>query len=137
VALFRAQAPARILLDCAPGLPAVDADADALDRIVKNLVSNALKYSAPDGVVRVGAHVTREGAVEFTVDDSGRGIPAVALGRVFEPYYRAPDAAGAARGEGIGLAVVKSLVEAHGGEIAVASTPGIGTRVTFVLPAVS
>ena len=137
VALFRAQTPARILTDCMSGLPAVDADPDAFDRILKNLVSNALKYSAPDGVVCIGARATTEGAVEFTVEDSGRGIPAVALRRVFEPYYRAPDAAGAARGEGIGLAVVKSLVEAHGGEIAVASTPGIGTRVTFVLPALS
>jgi len=137
VALFRAQAPARIVLDCARELPALDADGDAFDRIMKNLVSNALKYSAPDGVVCVSARVTGENTVQFTVEDSGRGIPAAALRRVFEPYYRAPDAAGATRGEGIGLAVVKSLVEAHGGEIAVASTPGIGTRVTFVLPAVS
>jgi signal transduction histidine kinase len=139
VALFRAQTPARaIVLDCAPGLPAIDADGDAFDRIVKNLVSNALKYSAPDGTVRVGARLANgAGAVEFTVEDSGRGIPETALRRVFEPYYRAPDAAGATRGEGIGLAVVKALVDAHGGVVTVTSTPGIGTRVTFVLPAVS
>ncbi|HEY3067743.1 MAG TPA: ATP-binding protein [Methylomirabilota bacterium] len=137
VALFRVQTPVReIVLDCAPDLPAVDADGDAFDRIVKNLVSNALKYSAPNGVVRVCARAA-PGAVEFTVEDSGRGIPEIARRRVFEPYYRAPDAVGAARGEGIGLAVVKALVDAHGGAVTVASTPGIGTRVTFVLPAVS
>ncbi len=68
------------------------------------------------------------------VADAGRGIPADALSRVFEPYYRVPDAAGAAHGTGIGLAVVKALVEAHGGTVRVESAPAMGTRVTVILP---
>jgi signal transduction histidine kinase len=127
----------RIHIECASPLPAVHADPDALDRILKNLVSNAMKYSPPGSAVRVRARVAAEaGTVEFSVEDEGGGIPAAALPKVFEPYYRAPDAIGAARGAGIGLAVVKSLVDAHGGSIRVESAPAIGTRMTFVLPAV-
>jgi signal transduction histidine kinase len=59
--------------------------------------------------------------VAIEVADAGRGIPADALSRVFEPYYRAPDAAEAVHGTGIGLAVVKALVEAHGGSVRVES----------------
>ncbi|HUF92800.1 MAG TPA: ATP-binding protein [Candidatus Limnocylindria bacterium] len=124
----------RIDLECGGELPAVSADADALDRIVKNLVSNALKYSPPDSRVRVRARATAAG-VEISVDDEGGGIPAGELARIFEPYYRAPGAAAAARGAGIGLAVVKALVEAHGGCIRADSEPARGTRMSVVLPA--
>ncbi len=124
----------RIDVECAPALPAVNADADALDRIVKNLVSNALKYSPPESRVRVRACATAAG-VEISVDDEGGGIPPGELARIFEPYYRAPGAAAAARGAGIGLAVVKSLVEAHGGSIRAQSQPAHGTRMAVVLPA--
>jgi signal transduction histidine kinase len=124
----------RIEVECAPALPAVNADADALDRIVKNLVSNALKYSPPGTRVRVRACATDAG-VEISVDDEGGGIPPGELARIFEPYYRAPGAAAAARGAGIGLAVVKSLVEAPGGRIRAQSEPAHGTRMAVVLPA--
>jgi signal transduction histidine kinase len=116
----------------------VDADPDALERILTNLISNALKYSPPGRTVRVGARPAPDGAaVDFEVEDEGAGIPAEALARIFEPYYRVPEAAGTARGTGIGLAVVKSLVEAHGGRIRIDSAPARGTRVAFSLPAVS
>ena len=74
--------------------------------------------------------------MEVEVEDQGAGIPAESLARIFEPYYRAPEAAGTARGAGIGLAVVKSLVEAHGGSIRVESAHGVGTRVVFSVPTV-
>jgi signal transduction histidine kinase len=122
-----------ITTECEPSLPVVDADPDALERVLTNLVSNAIKYSPSGSAVRVGARALA-GAVAIEVADAGRGIPAEALGRVFEPYYRVPDAAGAAHGTGIGLAVVKALVEAHGGTVWVESAPSIGTRVTVVLP---
>jgi signal transduction histidine kinase len=72
--------------------------------------------------------------VRFTVEDHGPGIAATALPHVFEPYYRAPGADGAAPGSGLGLAVVKALVEAHGGGIDVVSEVGRGTRISFTLP---
>jgi signal transduction histidine kinase len=122
-----------ITTECEPSLPIVDADPDALERVLTNLVSNAIKYSPSGSAVRVGARALA-GAVAIEVADAGRGIPAEALSRVFEPYYRVPDAAGAAHGTGIGLAVVKALVEAHGGSVRVESAPAMGTRVTVVLP---
>jgi signal transduction histidine kinase len=85
--------------------------------------------------VHVAARARDGVAVEFSVHDAGRGIPADALPHVFEPYYRAPGV-GSARGAGLGLAVVKSLIDAHGGAIHLESAPDRGTRVTFVLPAV-
>jgi two-component system, OmpR family, sensor histidine kinase KdpD len=123
-----------ISTECEPALPVVDADPDALERVLTNLISNAIKYSPNGSTVRVGARAL-DGGVAIVVTDAGRGIPAEALSRVFEPYYRVPDAAGSARGTGIGLAVVKALVEAHGGTVRVDSAPPLGTRVTVVLPA--
>jgi signal transduction histidine kinase len=137
VDLFREGAATHpIAVACEPALPRVDADPDALERVLTNLISNAIKYSPAGSEVRVVARAL-EGAVAIDVADSGRGIHAEALGRIFEPYYRAPDAAGAARGAGIGLSVVKALVEAHGGAVEVESAPALGTRVTVVLPALA
>jgi signal transduction histidine kinase len=136
VEVLRRAGSHQFVVECADALPSVDADADALDRVLKNLISNAMKYSPPGSTVHVAARPTSGAAVEFTVRDMGRGIPAEALPRVFEPYYRAPGV-GTARGAGLGLAVVKSLIEAHGGTIRLESAPDLGTRVTFVLPALS
>jgi signal transduction histidine kinase len=122
-----------ITTECEPALPVVAADPDALERVLTNLISNAIKYSPTGSTVRVGARPLA-GAVAIEVADAGRGIPADVVHRVFEPYYRVPDAAGVAHGTGIGLAVVKALVEAHGGTVRVDSAPTIGTRVTVVLP---
>lgn len=127
-------AGARLVVECDADVPNVDADPDAVDRILKNLISNALKYSPPSARVRLRAGADEAGHVRFTVEDRGPGIPAASLPHVFEPYYRAPDAVGAARGTGLGLAVVKALVEAHGGAITVTSVVGWGTRIEFSLP---
>jgi signal transduction histidine kinase len=123
----------RVVVECAAALPRALADPDALDRVLKNLVSNAIKYSPRGSTVRVVAHAVH-GRVEIAVADEGRGIPADALPRLFEPYYRAPGSEGA-RGTGLGLAVVKALVEAHGGAVRVDSALGKGTRVTISLAA--
>src|SRR5207245_9086771 len=122
-----------ITTECEPSLPVVDADPDALERVLTNLISNAIKYSPTGSALHVGARAL-DGTVAIEVSDARRGIPADALGRVFEPYYRVPDAARAARGTGIGLAVVKALVEAHGGTVGVESAPALGLRVTVPRP---
>jgi signal transduction histidine kinase len=118
-------------------LPELDADPDALDRVVKNLVGNAVKYSPAGTRVRVAARARRApSAVEITIEDEGPGIAEDDLPRVFEPYYRAAGASAKAGGLGLGLAVVKSLVDAHGGEIHAENVAPHGTRMTLILPAV-
>ena len=125
----------RLELHVEGALPCVDADADALDRVLKNLIGNALKYSPPGSCVRVRARAG-DGVVAVDVDDEGPGIPADERARVFEPYYRVRDTAALGPGTGLGLSVVKSLVEAHGGTVCAEAAPGAGTRMTVRLPAV-
>jgi signal transduction histidine kinase len=126
----------RLELHVDGALPRIEGDADALDRVLKNLISNALKYSPAGSCVRVCAR-TEVGAIAVDVEDEGPGVAADDLMRIFEPYYRSPATARLERGTGLGLAVVKSLVEAHGGTIRAERGAGRGTRMTFVLPAVS
>jgi len=130
LAIFRGERHHHLVVACPPDLPVVRADRDAFDRVLVNLVSNALKYSPPGTTVTVTASAVA-GGVEFSVIDAGPGIPRDAIPHVFEPFYRA--AGTAAPGTGIGLSVVKSLVEAHGGRVRLTSAPGEGTRVSFVL----
>jgi two-component system sensor histidine kinase KdpD len=135
VELFRrTRATHRLELSVEGALPRVEADADALDRVLKNLIGNALKYSPPGSCVRVRARAMNRG-VAVDVEDEGPGIPAEERVRVFEPYYRGRETAGLGPGTGLGLAVVKSLVEAHGGTVRADAAPGTGTRMTLILPA--
>ena len=124
-----------IRLQCAPALPAVLADPLALERVVTNLLANALKY-APRGTPVLLAAARQDSRIVIAVADEGPGIPPEALPRIFEPYFRAPQAGVRAPGSGLGLAVVKALVEAQGGVVHVTSERGRGTRVTVELPAV-
>jgi signal transduction histidine kinase len=132
----RTRSTHRLELHIDGALPRIDADPDALDRVLKNLIANALKFSPAGTCVRVRARSER-GAMAVDVEDEGPGIAAAELQRLFEPYYRAPSTAKLERGTGLGLAVVKSLVEAHGGTITAARAAGRGTRMTFVIPALS
>jgi len=135
VELFRrTRTSHRLELHVDGALPHVDADADALDRVLKNLIGNALKYSPPGSCVRVRARAT-EGVVAVDVEDEGPGIPPEERARIFEPYYRMRDTAALGHGTGLGLSVVKSLVEAHGGTVHADAAPGTGTRMTVMLPA--
>ena len=135
--LQRARTTHHFEVDCADGLPPLDADADALDRVVKNLVSNAVKYSPAGSRVRVAARAQEAPpAVEITVEDEGPGIAEADRTRIFEPYYRTTAGAKAAAGAGLGLAVVKSLIDAHGGTIRADNVAPHGTRMTLILPAV-
>jgi two-component system, OmpR family, sensor histidine kinase KdpD len=135
VELFRrTRTTHRLELHVDGALPHVDADADALDRVLKNLIGNALKYSPPGSCVRVRARSV-DGVVAVDVEDEGPGIPPEERARIFEPYYRMRDTAAMGPGTGLGLSVVKSLIEAHGGTVHADAAPGTGTRMTVILPA--
>ncbi len=123
----------RIDMDVADDLPIVSGDAEQLERVVVNLVHNALKFTPEDGVIAVLA--SREnGVVSVSVRDSGVGILPEDLPRVFERFYKADRARGGG-GTGLGLAVAKHTVESHGGVINAESEPGRGSTFTFTIPA--
>jgi signal transduction histidine kinase len=116
-------------------LPAVRGNASLLSLLFQNLVANALKFM-PEGrrpLVRIWAR-TAGGEVQVTVADNGIGIAAEDLGRLFQPFQRL-NLQRLYEGSGLGLALAREIAEAHGGSIAVASTPGEGSRFTVRLPA--
>jgi signal transduction histidine kinase len=134
VAPFRPRAKeAGVGLDVrvATALPSIDIDPVRVGEILANLLLNAVRHTPRDGSIEVSAKPADEGrAVAFSVADTGPGIPADVLPHVFDRFVKAADSGGA----GLGLAIAKSLVEAHGGSIAAESTPRTGTRIRFVLP---
>jgi PAS domain S-box-containing protein len=114
----------------------VEADRDRLSRVLTNLLSNAIKYSPNGALVKVSARETAEGQekfLEIKVSDTGYGIGAKELPHVFERYYRSSDSSGV-RGTGLGLSVVKSLVDAHKGSVTVESTLHEGTAFKVTIP---
>ena len=116
----------------APGLPPVDVDPVRVGEVLANLLQNAVRHTPPGGSVTVTAELDGE-AVAFSVADTGPGIPAEVLDHVFDRFVKAADSGGA----GLGLAIARSLVEAHGGTIAAESPPGGGSTIRFTVPATS
>jgi signal transduction histidine kinase len=114
----------------------VRADADRLQRVLENLVNNAIKYSPDGGAVEVSVDIEDDQAV-FRVRDYGIGIAPDALPRIFERSYRAPAAAAHAPGLGLGLSIAAQVVERHGGAIEAAAADGRGTVVSVRLPLVA
>jgi signal transduction histidine kinase len=125
--------PVRILVDVPPTLPPVMGDAQRLHQALLNLLSNAVKYSRPGDSVTVNANCEGN-RLAVSVADTGPGIPAEALPRLFERFYRVPGAERQALGTGLGLSITRQIIEVHGGEIHVASEEGRGTTFTFTLP---
>ena len=111
-------------------LPSVLADRPQIERVIMNLVSNAVRHTESGGSIRVQA-MRRDGHVAVSVTDTGRGIPAEYLPRIFETFAQVPG--GPSGGAGLGLAISKRIVEAHGGQIVVNSVVGRGTTFTFTL----
>jgi signal transduction histidine kinase len=120
----------------AADLPNVSADPNALKQSIQNLVNNALKYSNGSRWIRISARPER-GRVSISVEDKGFGIEPRELRQIFEPFYRGRQAvAEQIHGNGLGLSLVKQIIEAHGGEIRVKSETGKGSRFTIEIPAV-
>ena len=122
----------RVRLDVSAELPLVLTDAALLERVVANLVSNALVWSPPDTAVRIEAAEVA-GRVELLVIDRGPGIATVDRDRVFEPFQRLGDRSSDA-GAGLGLAIAKGFVEVMGGRLVLDDTPGGGSTFTVILP---
>lgn len=123
-----------IMIEADPTLPLVVADLSKVEEIFVNLIDNAVKYSPAGGPVRIGLYQS-EGRVEIAVEDAGIGIAPEDAARLFEKFHRiATPQTRDIGGTGLGLFIVKSLVEAHGGTIHVTSAPDEGSTFTVALP---
>jgi len=118
-----------VTLEVAPDLPLVPADYSQVDQVVTNLLENAARHSTPGAPIEVTV-AERETALVVTVADHGPGIPADRRDEVFEPFR----SGGPGSGSGVGLAICRAIVEAHGGTISAGDAPGGGAAVRFSLP---
>jgi signal transduction histidine kinase len=124
----------RVTVDCPPNLPPVRGDSEKLHQVMINLLSNACKYSAPGSAVVVGASLS-EDQVVITVKDEGIGIPAEMRDKVFEKFFRVDNSdRRMVGGTGLGLALVKDIIDAHGGRIWIESRAPKGTCFNISLP---
>lgn len=128
-----------VVLDIEEELPLVRVDPKAVAEVVYTLIDNAAKYSPADTSIRIVAQRSGDEMIQIAVEDSGQGIPAHLRERVFDKFFRAMrDGDTGARqppGTGMGLAIAKGIVEAHGGSIRIETVAvGQGTRVVFTLP---
>ncbi len=108
-------------------------DRRKIEQVLENIISNAVKFSPAESRVRISAEVIEE-RLEVCVADQGDGMTAEQLTRIFDKFYRADASNTALGGLGLGMSIVKTIIEAHHGHIWVESEPGEGTRVTFALP---
>lgn len=124
----------RVEVDWPTGLPSVAGDDAALRRVFQNLIGNAIKYGGSGGWI--GVRARRAGPhVAISVCDKGIGIAATEQARIFEPFYRAPDVVSARiQGAGLGLSLVRRIVDGHGGRVSVKSAPGTGSEFVVTLP---
>jgi two-component system OmpR family sensor kinase len=127
-----------IRLEFAPsGTARVRGDFDRLEQVMNNLIDNALRYTPPGGTVRVTCRDLQPGTLQVAVSDTGPGIPPEDLPHLFERFYRSRnsrESPGSRRGHGLGLAIAREIVRAHGGEIWATSELGRGTTFVFTLP---
>ena len=134
---FRAQQlGATYEVELEPGLPRVEADANAIAQVVLNLLHNAVKYT-PEAGRRIRVRAARAGRdVAIEVQDNGPGIRAADRKRIFERFFRADDLLSRrTEGTGLGLAIAERIVEGHGGHIELDSKVGVGSTFRVLLPA--
>jgi two-component system, NtrC family, sensor histidine kinase KinB len=129
-------------VDAPAELPTVGVDRERFEHVFDNLIGNALAYTGRGGSITLSADAVSEpgggvaGSVRFRVADTGQGIPPQYLPRIFEKFFRVPGKR-AGGGAGLGLAIVREIVTAHGGQIDATSRPGIGTTITLTLPVIA
>lgn len=120
-------------LDCTPDVVAF-VDTDKMKQILTNLLDNAVKYTGDDGRIHVGVTIPSKGEVQVCIEDTGVGIPDTDVNLIFDRFHRATDSkGGSVGGIGLGLPIVKNLVELHGGRIWAKSEVGKGSRFHFTL----
>lgn len=119
-------------VDCSADLPLISADLPRLEQVLVNLIHNAVKFTSPGGEVALSA-ATDGRFICFSVHDTGAGIPADDLPRIFERFYRV-DRSRSGGGTGLGLSIARHLVEAHGGKIWAESREGDGSTFFFTIP---
>lgn len=122
----------KLSVKCADDLPHIRADKSRLEQVLVNLIHNAVKFTKPGGEISVETE-SATGGIRFAVRDSGVGIPAESLSRIFERFYRV-DKSRTGSGTGLGLSISKHIIEAHGGRIWAESNEGRGSVFYFVIP---
>ena len=123
-------------LDVSPRLPLVQLHANQMERVLANLIHDAIRHSPPGTPIGVSARITEQAELEFTVEDEELGVPADDRERTFEPFVRTQTAAHSkVSGEGLGLAICHSTVLAHGGRMQVITRPVGGARFRVFMPA--
>jgi two-component system, OmpR family, sensor histidine kinase KdpD len=116
-------------------LVAVRMNAKQMERVLANLLQNAVKYSPSSASIVISARITHDCELEFVVQDHGPGVPPAQQQRIFQPFFRTQSAhASDVSGHGLGLAICRSIVLAHRGRIEVANTPGAGASFSVFLP---
>lgn len=122
-----------LTVNLADNLPAVAVDPISIQEVINNLIDNAIKYSGDSKLIDISSYVSKDGLIETTVQDYGRGIPAAALPNLFTKFYRDHHNRSQVGGTGLGLYLSKAIVTAHGGNIWVRSKEGEGSLFGFSL----
>ncbi|MEM7028392.1 MAG: ATP-binding protein [Chloroflexota bacterium] len=123
-----------LAIDIPQHLPMIEADPNRISQIFDNLIGNAIKFTRAGGTITVSAHVQQH-TVEIDVSDTGIGIEPEALEKIFNRFFQVDGSTTRRfKGTGIGLAIVKQIVEAHQGSISVKSEIDVGTTFSFILP---
>lgn len=122
-----------VQVEASDDLPLVFVDAELIQLVIRQLLDNALKYSLPTGSITLKATADESGVV-IAIADQGPGIPQEEQSRIFDKFYRGAQGDSQTKGTGMGLAVAREIVHAHGGEINLQSSPGLGSKFYFSLP---
>jgi two-component system sensor histidine kinase KdpD len=115
-------------------LPYVDVDPELIQLTIRHLIDNAMKYSSPAAPIRISARLAGNNVVSIAVADQGPGISLSEQSQIFEKFYRSPRVRDQVTGTGMGLAIAREILHAHGGELRVISSPGKGSEFQALLP---